>query len=141
MEDLYYVEWFVLRWVICITLKKLYYVKWFVLRWKIWTTLNDLYSTELFAKSWIICSTALNDLYYVEWVLQRWMICITWMTCTTLNDLLLRCKIYTTSNDLYSQGIIQCWKICTTLNDSECNGWFVQRWIIWTMINYWLSGF
>ena len=126
LKDLYYVEWFVLRWMICTTLSDLYYVEWFVLRWKIWTTLNDLYSVELFAQSWIICSTGLNDLYYVEWALLRWMICI------TLNDFLLRCKICTTSNDLYSQGIIQRWKICTTLNDSECDGWFVQRWIIWT---------
>ena len=98
LNNMYYVERFVLRSVICTTFKDLNYVS------------NDLYSVELFAQSLIICSTTLNDFYYVEWVLLRWMI------CTTLNDFLLRCKICTTSNDLYSQGIIQRWKICTTLN-------------------------
>ena len=107
----------------------------YVLRSKIWTTLNDLYSVKLFAQSWIICNTALHDLCNLEWFLLRWMI------STMLNDFLIRCKICTTSNDLYSQGIIQRWKICTTLNDSECDGWFVQRWIIWTTINCWLLVF
>ena len=113
LNDLYYVEWFVLRWMICITLNDLYYVEWFVLRWKIWTTLNDLYSVELFAQSWIICSTALNDLYYVEWVLLRWMI------LQNLYHLkwLVQPRNYTALKDLYYvEWFGVRWMICTTLN-------------------------
>ena len=95
--------------MICTTLKDLNYVEWFVQRWIICSTLNELNYVAWFAQCWIICSTALNDLYYVEWFVLRWMI------CTMLNDCLRRCKICTTSNDLYSQGIVQRWKICTTL--------------------------
>ena len=82
--------------MICTALNDMYYLEWFVLRWMIWTTLHNLHSVELFVvQRWIIC-TILNDLYYVEWFLLRWMI------CTTLNDLLLPCKICAISNDLYS---------------------------------------
>ena len=49
LKDLHYVEWFVLRWMICTTLNDfrtalndMYYVEWFVLRWGICTALNDL---------------------------------------------------------------------------------------------------
>ena len=64
--------------MICTTLN-MYYVEWFVLRWVICTTLNDLNYVVWFVQHWIIC-TALNDLYYVEWFVLRWI-------CTTLNDL------------------------------------------------------
>ena len=89
----------------------------------IWTMLNDKYSVELFAQRWIIC-TALNYLYSVEWFVnvewfvQRWMIFydVEWF--------------FTTLKNLYDvKWLVQSWKICTTLNDSECDGWFVQRWI------------
>ena len=119
-------------WKICTAFNNdLYSVERFVLPWMICTVLNYLHIVELFVvQCWMIYTT-LNELYYVEWFVLR----------TALNEFLLRCKICTTSNDLYSQGIIQRWKICTTLNDSECDGWFAQRWIIWTAINYWLSTF
>ena len=119
--DLYYVEWFVLRWMICITLNDLYYVDWFVLRWKIWTTLNDLYSVQFFAQSWIICSTALNDLYttlnefyYDRWFVQRRMIFYfvakfvpPQMTCTAkelyrVGRFVLRWMIRSAMYDLYN---------------------------------------
>ena len=93
LSDLYYVEWFVLSWVICITLNNLHYVEWFVLRWKFWTTLNDLYKVELF-------------------VVQRWMI------CTTLNDIIRRCKIFITANDLYIvERFILRWMIRSPMDD------------------------
>ena len=78
MNDLYYVEWFVLRWMICT-----YYLEWFVLRWTICTVLNDSYYAE-----WFVLTT-LNDLYYVEWFVLRWMICTYYVECvlTTLNNL------------------------------------------------------
>ena len=79
--------------MICITLNDLYYVEWFVLRWMIWTTLHDLYNVELFVQRWIIF-TRLNDLYYVEWFVQCWMIFYFLsnfvrprMICTALTDL------------------------------------------------------
>ena len=80
-NDLYSVEWYVLRWMICTTLNDMYYVEWYVLRWVICITLSDLYYVERFELSWMIC-TALNYLHRVElFVVQRWMI------CTMLNDL------------------------------------------------------
>ena len=66
--------------MICITLNDLYYVEWFELRWKIYTMLNDLCSVEWFVQRWMICTT-MNNFYYAEWFVQRWMI------CTTLNHL------------------------------------------------------
>ena len=42
-HDMYYVERFVLRWMLSTTLNDLYYVEWFKQRWMICTTLNDLY--------------------------------------------------------------------------------------------------
>ena len=99
LNDLYYVEWFVLRWMICI-------------RWMICTTLSDLSYTENFELRWMIC-TALNYLHSAElFVVERWMI------CTTLNDFLLRCKICATWNDLYIvERFIQRWMIRSAMND------------------------
>ena len=96
LSDLYYVEWFVLFWIIFTTLSDLYCAEWFLLRWVICTMLNDLNYVAWFEQRWIICSTALNYLYYVEWFLFRWKI------CTTLNGFLLLCKICENQNDLYS---------------------------------------
>ena len=111
MKDLYYVEWFLLRWTICIMLNDLYYVEWFVLRWKIWTALNNLYSVEWFVQRWIICSTALNDLYYVEWFLLRWMIFY------FVPKFVWTQMIYTALKDLYYvEWFGVRWMICTTLN-------------------------
>ena len=74
MKDLYYAEWFAVRWMICITLNALCYVERFELRWMICTALNYLYRDELFvAQRWMICTT-FNDLYYVEWFVKHWMI-------------------------------------------------------------------
>ena len=111
-NDLYSVERFALRWMICNTLNDSYYVEWFVLRWMICITLNDLNYVAWFAQRWIICSTALNYLYYVDWFVLRWMI------CTTLNDFLLHCKICATSNDLYSvERFVLRWMIRSTMDD------------------------
>ena len=41
-NDLYSVEWFILRWMICTALY-VHKVEWFLLCWKICTTLNDFY--------------------------------------------------------------------------------------------------
>ena len=105
-NNMYYVEWFALRGVICTTV-----------RWMIWTTLNDLCSVELFVQQWIICSTALNCLHYVkwfvkvEWFAERWMIFyfvsrFVWpqMICTALNNL------------YYAELFGVRWIICATLN-------------------------
>ena len=73
LNDFYYVEWFVQRWIICsTTLNYLDYVEWFILRWMIF------YFVVKFVWPRMIC-TALKDLYNVEWFGVRWMI------CTTLN--------------------------------------------------------
>ena len=95
-NDLYSVERFVLRWMICTTLNDLCYVKWYTLHWMICTTLNELYYVEWFVLRWIIC-TALSYLFRVEWFVQRWMIFTTlknlydveWfgVICATLNHL------------------------------------------------------
>ena len=124
-NDLYSVERFALRWMICTTLNDLYYVEWFVLRWVICTTLNDLYYVEWFVLSWMICTT-LNDLYYVRWV-----------NCTILNDL------------YYVEWFVQHWmifyflakfvrprKICTALTDLYYVEWFGVRWMICTTLNH-----
>ena len=75
LNEMYYVEWFVQRWIICsTTLNYLDYVEWFILRWMIF------YFVVKFVRPRMIC-TALKDLYYVEWFGVRWMI------CTTLNHL------------------------------------------------------
>ena len=94
LNNLYCVEWYVLRWMICTTLSDLYYVEWFELRCMICITSNYLYSVELFVvQRWIIFTT-LNDLYYVEWFVQCWMIFYFLsnfvrprMICTALTDL------------------------------------------------------
>ena len=111
-NNLYSVERYVLRWMICTTLNDMYYVEWFVLRWVIFTTLKDLNCVEWFVHHWMIC-TALNYLQYsVEWFVLRWMIFI------TLNDFLLRSKICITSNDLYSvERFILRWMIRNALDD------------------------
>ena len=75
MKDLYYVERFalrwryVLRWMICTTLNDLYYVEWFLLCWMICTMLND------FLLRYKICTTS-NDLYN-QGIIQRWKNCTT----------------------------------------------------------------
>ena len=86
LKDLHYVEWFVLRWMVCSTLNDLNYVTWFVQRWIICTTLNELYYVEWFVQRWMIfyfraklvrpqkICTASTDLYYVEWFGVRRMI-------------------------------------------------------------------
>ena len=99
LNDLYYVEWYVLRWMICITLSDLYYAERFELRWMICTALNYLHRVGLFVVQHLTICTALNGFYYIEWFVLRWII------CTTSNDFLLRCKICTSSNNLYSQGV------------------------------------
>ena len=95
LNDLYYVEWFVLRWMIWTTLNDLNYVEWYVQSWKICTTLKDLYYVEWFVLLWMICTT-LNDLNYVEWYVQSWMI------CTALNDLYYVEWIRSAMNALYN---------------------------------------
>ena len=103
-------------WKICTTLNDLWYVEWFVLRWKIWTTFNGLYSVELFVQRWIICSTALNDLYYVEWFVQRLKVFYfvakfvpSRTTCTakelySVERFVLRWVIRSAMDDLYNVG-------------------------------------
>ena len=78
LNDLYYVEWIELGWMIFTALNHLYYVKWFALHGMSCTTLKDLYKVEWFSLRWKI-STTLKDFYYVERFVQRWKI------CTTLN--------------------------------------------------------
>ena len=101
-NDLYSVERFALRWMICTTLNGLYYVEWSELHWMICTTLSDLNCVAWFVQRWIICTT-LNDLYHVndlynvewfytslqnlcdlEWFVQRWKI---WMIWNAMDDL------------------------------------------------------
>ena len=65
MKDLYYVERFVLRWVICITLNDLYYVEWFVQHWIIF------YFVAKFLPPWMTCTA--KELYIVERFVLRWM--------------------------------------------------------------------
>ena len=65
--------------MICTTLNDFYYIERFVLHWMIYSALNDLYCVEWFVQRWTI-STMLKDLYNVEWFVQRWKI------CTTLDD-------------------------------------------------------
>ena len=114
----------------------LYSVEKITLGWMICTTLYDWYRVELFIQRSIICSTALNYLYYVEWFVLRWM------TCITLNDLYNVEPFFTSQKNLCNlKWFVQCWKICTTLNLLECEVSFVQRWIIWAMMNYWVSAF
>ena len=68
--DLYSVERFTLRWMICVTLNNLHYVEWFIQRWAIF------YILEKFVQPQMIC-TVLKDLDYVEWFGVRSMICTT----------------------------------------------------------------
>ena len=116
--------------MICIRLIDLYYVEWFVLRWKIWTTLNDLCSAELFARSWIICSTALNDLHNVEWVLLRWMI------CTTLNNLYNTKWFFTSLQNLYDLERLVQPRNYTALKDLNRVEWFGVQWMICTTLSH-----
>ena len=58
-NDLYSVEWFILRWMICIMLHDLYYLVRFALHWMI-TVLNDLYRAEWFALRYKICTELKN---------------------------------------------------------------------------------
>ena len=112
LNDMYYVEWFVLRWVICTTLKDLSYVEWFVQRWIICTELNCLqYCVEWFVLRWMSFIT-LNDLYYVEWFVQRWMI------------------FY------FLAKFVRPRKICTALTDLYYVEWFGVRWMICTTLNH-----
>ena len=129
IQCLYYVEWLVLHWVICVTLNDLYYVEWFVLRWVICTTFNAMCYVEWFVLPWMIC-TALNDMYNVEWFVLHWMICnyVEWFVlhsviCTMLNDL------------NYVEWFVQCWIICSTaLNYLYYVEWFVRRWMIFYLL-------
>ena len=116
--------------MICTALKALYYLKWFVLRWMIYTRLSDLYYVERLELRWVICA-ALNYLHIVElFVVQRWMICLSyvewvlrWMICITLNDLYYVVWFFTSLQNFYhlkwleQQRNLQHWKTCTTLND------------------------
>ena len=65
----------------------------------------------------VFCSVEWFD--YVEWCALRWKI------CTTFNDF------------YYVERFVECLMILTTLNYSECDGWFAQRWIIWITMDYW----
>ena len=76
-NDLYSVERFVLRWMICTTLNDMYYVEWFVLRWVICTTLKVLNYVEWFVQRWIICTERNYLECSVEWFVLRWMNFIT----------------------------------------------------------------
>ena len=67
LNDLHYVEWFVLRWIIRITLND------FLLRCKFCTTSIDLYSVESFVRRWMI-RCAMDDFYNVEWFGLQWII-------------------------------------------------------------------
>ena len=112
-NDLYSVERFVLRWMICTTLNDMYYVEWFALRWVICTTLKDLNYVEWYVLRWMNFIT-LNDLYYVEWFVQRWMIFYfvakfvpPRMTCTakelySVERFVLRWMIRSAMDDLYN---------------------------------------
>ena len=87
LSYLYSVKLFaVQRWIICTTLNDLYYIEWFVLRWMIYTTLsdfllprnicatsNDLYSVERFVLTWMVWS-AKYDFYNVESFGLRWIV-------------------------------------------------------------------
>ena len=119
LKDLYYVELFVLHWMICTTFMILRH-------WMICITLHDLPSVELFVQRWIIWCTALNYLYfvelicirwwfdYVEWFVQRWMIFYfvakflpPRMTCTakelcSIDRFVLRWMIQSAMGDLYN---------------------------------------
>ena len=116
LSDLYYVEWFVLRWKIWTTLNDLYSVELFVVRWMNWTTLHDLHNVELFvAQRWMICTT-LNDLYYVEWFVPCWMIVYVAakfvpprMTCTAK-------ELYSVERFVLHWRFGVRWMTCTTLN-------------------------
>ena len=108
LKDLHYVEWFVLRWMVCSTLNDLNYVTWFVQRWMICTTLNELYYVEWFVQRWIIfyflaklvrpqkICTASTDLYYDNdsafdgWFIHRWVI---WATMNYWNRLYNECQV------------------------------------------------
>ena len=108
LKDLHYVEWFVLRWMVCSTLNDLNYVTWFVqlelfvLRWMSCITLNDLYNVEWFftseqnlcdLKRFVqhrqICTT-LNDSAFDGWFIQRWVI---WVTMNYWNRLYNECQV------------------------------------------------
>ena len=116
LNNLYYVGWFVLYWMVSTALNDLYYVKWFVLRWVICTTLNDLNYVAWFAQRWIICSTALNYLYYVEWFVQRWIIFYFLAKFVGLG------MIWVALKDLYHvEWFGVRWMICTTLNHLGCD--------------------
>ena len=121
--------------MICIMLNDLYYIDWFVLRWMIWTTLHDLYSVELFVvQRWFICTT-LNDLYYVEWFVLRWII------CKTLNDFLLPCKICATSKGLYSvDWFVLRWMTRSEMDDLYNIESFGLRWNFWVSAFQWVPG-
>ena len=65
LNDLYYVEWFALCWMIFITLTIFTKLNDFLLCCKICTTSNDLYSVDKFVLSWMI-RNAMGDLYNIE---------------------------------------------------------------------------
>ena len=128
-NDLYRVKWFSLRWMICTMMNEMYHVEWFVIQGIICTKLNDMCYVELLVLRWVICTT-LKILNYVEWFVKRWIIC-----STALNYLYYVDWYNTLLQNFYDrEWFVHCWNIYTTLNDSECDGLFVQRWIIWTIL-------
>ena len=128
LKDLYYVEWYVLRWMICITFGDLYYVERFELRWMICTALNYLHRVELFVvQCWMICTT-LNEFFYIEWFVQRWMIFYfvakfvpPRMTCT--------------AKELYS---VERFVLCSMIRSVMDDLYNVESFGLRLIIDYWL---
>ena len=110
-NDLYSVERFELRWMICTTLNDMSYVEWSVLPWVICSALNDLNYVEWFLRCWMI-GTALNDLYYVEWFAQRWI------------------------NFYFAAKFVRRRMICAALKDLHGVEWFGVRRMICTTLNH-----
>ena len=71
---MWYVEWFVLGWMICTKLNDLYYVEWLVLRLMICS-----YHVEFLL-------TTLNNLHFVEWFILTALnlFWLRWMTSTVV---------------------------------------------------------
>ena len=78
---------------ICITLNNLYKVEWYVLRWMICTMLNDLFNTlnvlyfvEWFELRWVICTLLNNCNTLKDWHHNGWF-ALRSMICTAVEDL------------------------------------------------------
>ena len=109
---MYYIEWFVLRWIFCTALNCLYYVEWFVLPWIICTRLNYFFFLAKFVRPRMIC-TVLKDLYCAEWFGVRWMI------CTTLNHL--------GYDELLSIGLLM--RARCTYSKKYCKIFYANLWV------------